>query len=123
MTVNEAIALVDLKEPNSYSRDEKLRWLSALDGKICAEVFFGHEDCELNGPVAPYESGDEELLVPFPYAEGVYTHYLIAMIAAGNAEAARYNQQIAMYNANYSQWWNAYHAAHTPLHGGERFLF
>jgi hypothetical protein len=123
MTVNELIELVDLKEPNSYSREEKLRWISSLDGKISAEVLFGHEGCPMSGPLAPYESGEEELLVPFPYAEGVYTHYLIAMIAAGNAEAARYNQQIAMYNANYSQWWNAYHAAHTPLHGGSRFLF
>jgi hypothetical protein len=48
---------------------------------------------------------------------------LIAMIAALNAEAARYNQQIAMYNADYSQWWNAYHAAHMPLHRETRFCF
>ena len=45
------------------------------------------------------------------------------MIAAANAEAARYNQQIAMYNADYSQWWNAYHAAHMPLHRESRFCF
>ena len=45
------------------------------------------------------------------------------MIAAANAEAARYNQQIAMYNADYSQWWNAYHAAHMPLHRETRFRF
>ncbi len=122
MTVNELIAAVDLKEPNSCSAEEKRRWLSALDGKIHAEVLLGHE----GGPTAAfaaYTDGSEELLIPFPYAEGVYTHYLIAMIAALNAEAARYNQQIAMYNANFSQWWNAYHAAHTPLHAGKRFLF
>ncbi len=123
MTANELIALADLKEPNSYTHDEKLSWLSSLDGKIHAEVLLGHEGAEDAEPFAPYENGEEELLIPFPYAEGVYTHYLIAMIAAGNAEAARYNQQIAMYNANYSQWWNAYHASHTPLHALGRFLF
>ncbi len=122
MTVNELIAAVDLKEPNSYTAAEKLRWLSALDGKIHAEVLRGHEGGP-DAPFTPYESGEEELLIPFPYAEGVYVHYLIAMIAAGNAETARYNQQIAMYNANYSQWWNAYHASHLPLHASARFLF
>lgn len=123
MTANELIAAVDLKEPNSCSAAEKLRWLSALDGKIHAEVLLAHESESEPTPFAAYTDGTEELLIPFPYAEGVYTHYLIAMIAALNAETARYNQQIAMYNANFGQWWNAYHAAHMPLHAEKRFLF
>ena len=123
MTVNEIIANVDLKEPNSYSSAEKLRWLSALDGKIFEEVLKTHEGLEPGASLDAYSTGEEELLIPFPYGEGVYTHYLIAMIAAANAETARYNQQIAMYNAEYSQWWNAWHAAHLPLHGGSRFVF
>jgi len=121
MTVNEIIADVDLKEPNSYSSDEKLRWLSALDGKIFAEVLQTHEGLEEGASFTPYSTGAETPLIPFPYCEGVYTHYLIAMIAAANAETARYNQQIALYNAEYGQWWNAYHAAHLPLHGAARF--
>ena len=123
MTVNEIIANVDLKEPNSYTSAEKLRWLSALDGKIFAEVLSTHEGLAADAAFTPYSTGAETLLIPFPWCEGVYTHYLIAMIAAANAETARYNQQIALYNAEYSQWWNAWHAAHTPLHGGTRFVF
>lgn len=123
MTVNELIAAADLKEPNSYSREEKLHWLSALDGKIVEEVLKTHEGFEDSGEKRLYATGEEELLIPYPYGEGIYTHYLIAMIAAANAETARYNQQIAMYNANYSQWWNAYHASHLPLHGASRFQF
>ena len=123
MTVNEIIADVDLKEPNSYSSGEKLRWLSSLDGKIFAEVLQTHEGLEEDASFTPYTDGTETPLIPFPYCEGVYTHYLIAMIAAANAETARYNQQIALYNAEYSQWWNAWHAAHMPLHGGTRFAF
>ena len=123
MTVNEIIADVDLKEPNSYSSGEKLRWLSSLDGKIFAEVLQTHDGLEGDAVFTPYSDGTETPLIPFPYAEGIYEHYLIAMIAAANAETARYNQQIALYNAHYSQWWNAFHAAHRPLHGAERFLF
>ena len=123
MTVNEIIAGVDLKEPNACTAAEKLRWLSALDGKIFAEVLQTHGGLEEDASFTPYSDGTETPLIPFPYCEGVYTHYLIAMIAAANAETARYNQQIALYNAEYSQWWNAYHAAHAPLHGGTRFAF
>ena len=123
MTVNEIIADVDLKEPNACTAGEKLRWLSSLDGKIFAEVLQTHEGLEADAAFTPYSDGTETPLIPFPYCEGVYTHYLIAMIAAANAETARYNQQIALYNAEYSQWWNAYHAAHAPLHGGARFAF
>ena len=123
MTVNEIIADVDLKEPNSYTSGEKLRWLSALDGKIFAEVLQTHEGLDADAAFTPYADGTETPLIPFPYCEGVYGHYLIAMIAAANAETARYNQQIALYNAEYSQWWNAYHAAHRPLHGGAHFVF
>ena len=175
MTVNEIIANVDLLEPNSCSAEEKLRWLSSLDGKIFSEVILAHEreratvvrsaaepqspapgdywyetaetghvlrrfvgfggggvwvtvtaDLSygmLAGRFDRYVSGKETPLIPFPYAEDVYTHYLIAMIAAANAETARYNQQIALYNAEYAQWWNAYHAAKAPLHRGTRFVF
>ena len=88
MTVNDIIAAVDLKEPNSYSREEKLRWLSALDGKVREEVLLTHEGYDGSSDFAPYESGEEELLIPFPYGEGVYTHYLIAMIAAARGYKA-----------------------------------
>ena len=122
MTANDILSSVDLKEPNSYTREEKLSWLSALDGKVLQEVLLTHEGYNGTGGLAPYSGGDEELLIPFPYGEGIYTHYLIAMIAASNAEAARYNQQIAMYNACYSQWWNRYNAEHRPL-SRPRFCF
>lgn len=122
MTVNDILALVDLKEPNAYSADEKIRWLSDLDGKIFREVILTHEH-EEGAEQAPYSEGTEELLIGVPWGEDIYVHYLIARIAAGNAEIPRYNQQIAMYNAAYQQWWNAYNASVTPLHGGHRFVF
>jgi len=123
MTVNEIIAIVDLQEPNSYKAEEKIGWLSSLDGKIRHEVLETHEGFEAEDPFEPYTDGSEDLLVPFPYCEDIYVHYLIAMIAAGNAETARYNQQIALYNAAYGEWWNWYNANHMPLHNKTRFEF
>lgn len=123
MTVNEIIAAADQKEPNSVSQAEKLRWLCALDGRIAREVLMTHEGFDDTDDTYAYTDGTETLLIPSPYGEEIYTRYLIAMIAADNAETARYNQQIAMYNAAYREWWSRLNATHTPLHGGGRFLF
>lgn len=121
MTVNDIISIIDQKEPNSYTAEEKVRWLSDLDGKIFNEVILTHEHDEVE--FTPYADGSETLLIGAPYGEDIYVHYLIARIAAGNAEVSRYNQQIGMYNAAYSQWWNKYNSTVTPLHSGTRFRF
>lgn len=134
MTVNQIIALVDLKEPNSYTAAEKIKWLSDLDGKIFNEVILTHEhdDVEFTpyniNALDPVQEGEtppepETLLIGDPYGEDIYIHYLIARIASGNAEVSRYNQQISMYNAAYSQWWNKFNSTHLPLHAHTRFLF
>lgn len=121
MTGNQIITLVDLKEPNSYTPAEKIAWLSDLDGKIFNEVILTHEHEEVE--FTPYVDGTETLLIGLPYGEDIYVHYVIARIAAGNAEVSRYNQQIAMYNAAYQQWWNKFNSVTMPLHAGTRFKF
>lgn len=123
MTVNSLIAIVDLKEPNSITTNEKIAWLSDLDGKIFEEVIKTHAGYDPETDTfTPYSEGTEDLLIGDPYAQGIYVNYLIAMIADSNAEAARYNKQMALYNANFSQWWNRYNATHMPI-SGRRFRF
>ena len=122
MTANDIITLVDLKEPNSYSAAEKLAWLSDLDGKIFHEAILTHEHAP-EASFTPYADASAELLVPAPWGEDLYVHYLVARIAAGNAETSRYNQQIALYNAAYGQFWNRLNATTRPLHGAARFKF
>ena len=34
MTVREALELTDRRRPNLYSREEKLRWLSEVEGMV-----------------------------------------------------------------------------------------
>ena len=77
MTIDQAIKLADTLQPNPYPRDMKLRWLAMLDGRIFNEIWAVHEDC-------PFESfgnyddadGTMPLLVPAPYDEDVYRHFL-----------------------------------------------
>ena len=43
MKAIDIIERVDLLEPNDYSPEQKLHWLSSLDGKIFREVIKTHE--------------------------------------------------------------------------------
>ena len=98
MTIEEAIELCDRMKPNHYEKDDKLRWLSELDGRIRIEILDTHE----GGPSEPFSAYDEntpmdtELLAVPPY-DGLYLHYLGA--------------QVDYYNAEYADWYNR---SHTP---------
>lgn len=109
----EIIERLDLLEPNDYAPEQKLRWLSTLDGKIYREVIRTHEGG--NAWCGPYLRGDEELIVGLPYGEDIYYHYLQAMIAAENSETQRYNKRMTMFNAAYQGWTNWYNMSHMPL--------
>lgn len=99
MKAIEIIERVDALEPNQYNAAQKLDWLSQLDGQIFHEL--GSAVAE--EMPAGYDTGNEELLVPFPDAEQVYGFYLRAMIALNNFETARYNQHIAMFDSAYGR--------------------
>ena len=107
MKAMDIIDRLDGLEPNQYSPEQKLRWLSILDGKIYEEVLRPRET-EPKG-FTEYVNGNEELLVPFPYGDDVYLNYLQAMVALENAETQRYNKRLQFFNnayAEYQNWYN-----------------
>ena len=117
MTAIDVIDRVDLLEPNDYSAEQKLRWLSALDGRILREVLLTHEGAP-DVSLPDYSTGREALLVPEPYGGALYYHYLQAMIAAENGETQRYNKRITLFNDAYQGWTDDYTRTHRPLHAG-----
>lgn len=122
MTAGEIIARTDELEPNQYETEQKMRWLSALDGQIFEEVIKTHEDPPRE-TFQEYTAEEDELLVPFPYAEELYGWYLQAMIAAENAESAKYSQMLELYNGIFLQYANWYNRTHRPKRASERFWF
>lgn len=122
MTVAEIIRRVDELEPNQYEDEQKLRWLSLLDGQIFEEVIRTHEN-PIRESFTAYSSDSDELLVPFPYGEEVYSWYLQAMIAAENAETGKYSQMMTMFNGVFSQFEAWYNRTHMPISGSTRFWF
>ena len=99
MTVREAVGRFDLLYPNAMPYAEKLRVLSALDGKLYTELL-----SRLSGAPAPFAGytadtpADTALLAPFPY-DDIYLKALCAENDAINGDIARYNNAAALFNA------------------------
>ena len=111
MTIIEAITRTDSVKPNQYSQEEKVRWLSFLDGLVKNEIIDTHEGGRLLEFV-PYSKDTPEntvLLIAEPYAQEIYPAFLAAQIEYYNEEITRYSNDMAAFNAaysNYSAWYN-----------------
>lgn len=137
MRIRDAIDRVDAVKPNTYPLDEKIRWLSYIDGIIKTDTIDCHEkrrhhpfihkiDTEkpLEEQIQPeereeintfYTSEDmgKKLLAPYPYDE-LYVAYLKMKIDEENGETQRYNNTATMFNSYYSDYIQAYHRTHKP---------
>ena len=124
MTAGKIIAEVDALEPNQYTEEQKLEWLSDIDGKLFEEVISTHRDPVIT-KFQPHDSLESELLIPFPYGRDVYVHHLQAKIASENAEDRKYNQQTILTAAAYQSYTDMYNRTHLPIRpvGGNRFRF
>lgn len=123
MTILQAIARIDGRRHNGYTREEKVRWLSQLDGIISLLI----QEC-FEGEVpafSPYDENtplDTMLLVGAPFEE-LYLYWLEAQICYCDGEIADYNAAIAQYNRLYGAYSLAYQKDHYPKSAGKRFLF
>lgn len=121
MKAMDIIDRVDMMEPNQYSPEQKLHWLSTLDGKLFNELV--RPRCPRAVAPAHYETGQETLLIAAPYAEDIYYNYLQAMIAAENAETQRYNRRMTMFNSLLREYSNWYNRVNPPMSRGAKFVF
>ena len=115
MKVIEAIQGVDALKPNSYSQEDKIKWLSTLDGIIKTEIIDTHEGASkviFNG--YDITSLDTELIVPAPY-DDIYIKWLEAQINYNNGDIGRYTNSMTMYNAAYTTFERYYNRKNMPL--------
>lgn len=115
MTIIEAINRIDSLKPNNYTIEDKLKWLSTLDGIIKKEIIDTHEGSE----TISFEGYDVDtaldtiLLVPAPY-DDVYVKWLEAQIDYTNGETPKYNNSMIAYNTAYSTFARHYNRTHMP---------
>ncbi len=126
MTCAEIIARVDDLEPNQYSTDQKMQWLSNLDDELLDECIMTHRlnrtgrEAELmlgTCPLPPYKSPDATLLLADRYGVELYSSYLQMMIAKENSERARYNDERAVFLAKQQEFYDYFNRTHRPLTG------
>ena len=125
MTGLEAIRWADSLAPNNYPPEQKIAWLSDLDGKFYREFLARYEGAD-EEPPEPYADGSEELLIPEPYARDVYVNWLLAKIAEANQEITLYNSHSTMFNTEYRSYCDLYNKEHKikrPRCYGRRWTF
>ena len=124
MTIAEAISKVDALKPNTYTPEDKVDWLSALDSRVKSQIMDAHiSHCHIH--FYGYDSvldQETELLVPAPYDE-MYLRWLEAMIDYHNSEDDRYNNAITLFNNAYEGYKKHYTRTHMPISKGSRFVF
>lgn len=114
MTINEAIAALDADRQNTFSRQEKIAWLSRLDGRVWEEIFATHRDQP--APFAGYSpetDPDRVLLVNAPWDE-IYLRYMQAQMDSANGEIARYENSAALFQGAFEAFRNHYNRTHAP---------
>ena len=122
MTIIEAINFIDSLKPNNYSQDDKVAWLSKIDGIIKEKIIDTHEggeDVVFDG----YDSNTNiatELIVPAPY-DDLYIKWLEAQIDYANNDYNKYNNSMIMYNSSYEEYEKNYNRTHMPK--GEKFKY
>lgn len=121
-TIDGVIQEADELEHNTMSHDEKVRWLSRLDGRLFDTYMKGREGAPASWtPYGQDTPGTTALLVQHPW-DDIYVHWLRAHIALFHGENDLYSDEMALVGQCEKLFASAYAAAH-PRAGGNRFLF
>ena len=110
MTINEAIDALDAGHQNTFTRQEKLRWLSWLDGRIWRQI---------QGKTEPFPGYSLEtdpetvLLAPTPWDE-IYLQYMQAQMDRANGELDRYENSAALFNTGFAAYRNYFNRTNAP---------
>ena len=113
MTPNKAIERVNSVAPDVYSDENKLQWISELDGMVKRLVY---QETEFE-PYKYPEDMDTELLVTAPF-EGVYEAYIMAKVDFCNREWQKYNNSASSFHAMFEDYKKAYIRENMPKPAG-----
>lgn len=114
MTISEAISRIDDLKSNTYSREEKIRWLSAVDAMVSGQILAACQEGVTFEGYTPAAPDTAALLVPEPY-DDLYLHWLSAQMDLYNGEYTRFNNSMALFQARFRDYENCYRREHMPL--------
>lgn len=125
MTIQAAIDRIDEMVPNMFSDQQKVAWLSEVDGYVFREIFLTHEGMP---PGIVFEGYDQDtemstaLMVHEPY-HGIYEHYLAAKMAEKNREMGEYAKEMTAFNSAWQTFADYYGRKHMPIQLVHEFRF
>lgn len=113
MNIRQIIDKADDIQPNQYSEEEKIEWLSNLDGMIHRDVIQTHEGWD-GIQFIPYTDSSKNLIADAPFTE-MYVNYLLMKIDEANKDTQRYNNSALLFNAHYDAFTKDYNRMHMPI--------
>ena len=114
MTISEAIDALDAGQSNTFSRQEKIGWLSRLDSLVQKELADTHGGGQPAFAGYTAETDPQTvLLVPAPWDE-IYLHYMQAQMDYLSGDMTRYANAAALYNACFAAYRNYFNRTHCP---------
>ena len=118
MKLQDAIAQIDHLRPHGFDDVTLTRWISDLDAQIYSEYIKNHEGTEgiAHGSYDSENDMGTELLVPSPY-DDLYIKYLMVQIDFHNADIAKYNNSMMMYNTALSAYIDHFNRENLPKQG------
>lgn len=125
MTIQAAIDRIDEMKQNMFSDQQKVAWLSEVDGYVWREIIKTHEGIPAGIDYVGYDLDtemDTVLLVPEPY-HGIYEHYLAAQMADKNRETGEYAKEMAAFNSAWQTYADYYNRLHAPVALVRQFRF
>lgn len=121
MTLIEAVSRIDDRKHNTYTQEDKIGWLSQLDGMVVTQLLETHEGEPI--PFLPYSTDTDVetvLLVEAPF-DDIYLRWLELQIDYANGEITRYNNASALFNAAWARYEEHFHRTHRPKGRGKDF--
>lgn len=118
MFLAELISLIDETKPNQYTKEQKVRWLSEVEGMVADDILNNYEGEQIEFESYDYDRDMErELLLPDRFSD-VYINYISAKIDFQNMETEQYNNDVAMFEAAMEQFKKYYIRTHMPKQRG-----
>ncbi len=107
MKIKEAIQIADGLISNSYSVEDKLRWISAVDALLQRELVERYEGGQQRNVNYTVDDMETELIAHAPY-DDMYVMYITVKIHFFNGETELYNNAAEEYNNilhEYRKWY------------------
>ena len=123
MKIIEAIHKIDDLKHNTYSREDKVVWLSRMDSMVKRLLIDTHDGGEVAFTGYNADTDPETvLLIPEPFDE-VYLRWMEAQIDYHNSEDDRYNNAVILFNNAYEGFKKHYTRTYMPISKGSKFIF